>query len=121
MPASSGSSARRCLSPAARTPRIPHLVSNLHAQLSPAHLDRHSYLIAIGGGALLDVAGFAAATAHRGIRLVRIPTTTLEPGRFRRWREKRLNAFRSEKFHRHLHAPLRRHQRFHPARPAQPA
>jgi 3-dehydroquinate synthase len=34
-------------------------------------------LIAIGGGALLDVAGFAAATAHRGVRHVRIPTTTL--------------------------------------------
>ena len=41
------------------------------------HIDRHSYLIAIGGGALLDVAGFAAATAHRGVRQVRIPTTTL--------------------------------------------
>lgn len=42
-----------------------------------AHLDRHSYLLVIGGGALLDVAGLAAATAHRGIRLVRFPTTTL--------------------------------------------
>ena len=38
---------------------------------------RHSYIIAVGGGAFLDVAGFAAATAHRGIRLLRIPTTTL--------------------------------------------
>jgi len=53
------------------------LVSNLHTQIQHHHLDRHSYLIAIGGGALLDVAGFAAATAHRGVRLVRIPTTTL--------------------------------------------
>jgi len=34
-------------------------------------------LIAVGGGALLDAAGFAAATAHRGIRHVRIPTTNL--------------------------------------------
>ncbi len=53
------------------------LVADLHEQLHRHHIDRHSYLIAIGGGALLDVAGFAAATAHRGIRLVRVPTTTL--------------------------------------------
>lgn len=42
-----------------------------------ARLDRHSYLIAIGGGAFLDAIGFGAATAHRGVRLVRFPTTTL--------------------------------------------
>ncbi len=40
-------------------------------------LDRHSYLAVVGGGALLDAVGYAAATAHRGIRLLRIPTTTL--------------------------------------------
>ncbi len=40
-------------------------------------LDRHSYLAVVGGGALLDAAGYAGATAHRGIRLLRIPTTTL--------------------------------------------
>ncbi|WDT80225.1 MAG: iron-containing alcohol dehydrogenase [Candidatus Manganitrophus sp.] len=40
-------------------------------------LCRHSYLVAIGGGALLDMAGYAAATAHRGIRLIRVPTTVL--------------------------------------------
>ncbi len=40
-------------------------------------IDRHSYLIAIGGGAVLDAAGFAAAIAHRGIRHVRFPTTVL--------------------------------------------
>src|SRR5207249_9146075 len=36
-----------------------------------------SYIIGIGGGTLLDVVGLAAATAHRGVRHVRIPTTTL--------------------------------------------
>ena len=40
-------------------------------------IDRHSYVIAIGGGAVLDAVGFAAATAHRGIRHIRIPTTVL--------------------------------------------
>lgn len=38
---------------------------------------RHSYLVAIGGGAVLDLAGFAAAIAHRGIRHIRVPTTVL--------------------------------------------
>jgi len=41
------------------------------------HIDRHSYIIVIGGGAFLDVIGYAAATGHRGLRLVRFPTTTL--------------------------------------------
>jgi 3-dehydroquinate synthase len=41
------------------------------------HLDRHSYVVAVGGGALLDQVGLAAATAHRGVRHVRLPTTTL--------------------------------------------
>ncbi len=55
----------------------PTIINEIQSYLNKHHLDRHSYLIAVGGGALLDVAGFAAATAHRGVRLVRIPTTTL--------------------------------------------
>jgi 3-dehydroquinate synthase len=42
-----------------------------------ASLDRHSYVAAVGGGAVLDVIGYAAAMAHRGIRLIRFPTTVL--------------------------------------------
>ena len=38
---------------------------------------RHSFVIVIGGGALIDMVGFAAATAHRGVKLIRIPTTVL--------------------------------------------
>lgn len=52
-------------------------VDELLAAFNAADLDRRSYVIAIGGGALLDTVGFAAATAHRGIRLIRLPTTTL--------------------------------------------
>jgi 3-dehydroquinate synthase len=52
-------------------------VAELHAAIERHHIDRHSYLIAVGGGALLDMAGLAAATAHRGVRHIRIPTTTL--------------------------------------------
>ena len=40
-------------------------------------IDRQSYVMAIGGGAVLDAVGFGASIAHRGVRLVRLPTTTL--------------------------------------------
>ncbi len=40
-------------------------------------VDRHSFVIAVGGGAVLDAVGLAAATAHRGVRHVRVPTTVL--------------------------------------------
>jgi 3-dehydroquinate synthase len=40
-------------------------------------IDRHSFIVAIGGGAVLDMVGFATAVAHRGIRHIRIPTTVL--------------------------------------------
>ncbi len=43
-------------------------------------LDRRSYLCVVGGGALLDAVGYAAGIAHRGIRLIRFPTTTLAQG-----------------------------------------
>ena len=42
-----------------------------------AHIDRHSFVIAIGGGAVLDAVGLVAATTHRGVRLIRVPTTVL--------------------------------------------
>lgn len=53
------------------------LVERLWRAICDARIDRHSYIMAVGGGALLDLTGFAAATAHRGIRFVRVPTTTL--------------------------------------------
>ncbi len=55
----------------------PSLVEMLHRAFEAARLCRHSYVVAIGGGAVLDMVGYAAATAHRGIRLVRVPTTVL--------------------------------------------
>lgn len=52
-------------------------VTIVQQAIDAAGLCRHSYLVAIGGGALIDMAGFAAATAHRGLRLIRVPTTVL--------------------------------------------
>ncbi len=45
--------------------------------MDDSELDRHGMVVAVGGGALLDMVGFAAAIFHRGIQLIRIPTTTL--------------------------------------------
>ncbi|MBE9216757.1 3-dehydroquinate synthase [Plectonema cf. radiosum LEGE 06105] len=55
----------------------PYLLEDIHQLVDKAGICRHSYLIAVGGGAVLDLVGYAAATAHRGIRLMRIPTTVL--------------------------------------------
>jgi 3-dehydroquinate synthase len=52
-------------------------VSAVHAHIDRHHIDRHAFVIAVGGGALLDMVGLATATAHRGCRHVRVPTTTL--------------------------------------------
>jgi 3-dehydroquinate synthase len=52
-------------------------VSEIHSQIERHRIDRHSYVLCVGGGALLDMVGLAAATAHRGMRHIRIPTTTL--------------------------------------------
>jgi 3-dehydroquinate synthase len=52
-------------------------VTELYRLVERHKLSRHSFIVAIGGGALLDVVGFAAATAHRGVRHIRLPTTTL--------------------------------------------
>ena len=41
------------------------------------NIDRHSYVAAIGGGAVLDMVGYAAAISHRGIKHIRIPATVL--------------------------------------------
>lgn len=57
-----------------------HHEQTLRAMLDRIHehgLDRRSLIVVAGGGAVLDAAGFAAAIAHRGIRLVRLPSTTL--------------------------------------------
>ncbi|MBT3638404.1 MAG: 3-dehydroquinate synthase [Opitutae bacterium] len=56
------------------------LVERIWADLNEHAMCRHSYVVIIGGGAALDLVGFAASTAHRGVRLIRFPTTTLSQG-----------------------------------------
>jgi len=55
----------------------PELVTRLQRRLLELGIDRHSFVVAVGGGAFLDMVGFVAATVHRGVRHVRVPTTVL--------------------------------------------
>lgn len=55
----------------------PGLVERLQRRLVSLGVDRHAFVIAIGGGAVLDLVGWVAASTHRGIRHVRVPTTVL--------------------------------------------
>jgi 3-dehydroquinate synthase len=55
----------------------PAWVEQIQQLISEVGLCRHSYVVVIGGGAVLDMVGYAAATSHRGVRLIRVPTTVL--------------------------------------------
>ena len=55
----------------------PAVLRDLLNRLFKLRLDRQSSLVIIGGGAVLDTAGYAAAIVHRGLRTVRMPTTVL--------------------------------------------
>jgi 3-dehydroquinate synthase len=52
-------------------------VEQMQQRFHEHNIDRHSYAIAIGGGAVLDAVGLVAAVTHRGVRLIRVPTTVL--------------------------------------------
>lgn len=55
----------------------PALVTSLQSRLVELKMDRHAFVVGVGGGAFLDMIGFVAATTHRGIRHIRVPTTVL--------------------------------------------
>src|SRR6266576_937239 len=55
----------------------PDTVQGLLAKFSDLAIDRHSFVIAVGGGAVLDAVGYASAIFHRGVRHIRFPTTVL--------------------------------------------
>lgn len=55
----------------------PALVDLIVDAVNEYGIDRHSYIVGIGGGAVLDLVGYAAAISHRGVRHIRIPTTVL--------------------------------------------
>jgi 3-dehydroquinate synthase len=52
-------------------------IERLYQQMWRLGIDRHNVVIAIGGGAVLDAVGYSCATFHRGVRLLRMPSTVL--------------------------------------------
>ncbi len=52
-------------------------ISKIYQKVVEHAIDRHSVILVIGGGAVLDAVGYSAATAHRGIHLIRMPSTVL--------------------------------------------
>jgi 3-dehydroquinate synthase len=52
-------------------------VRDVMTAIGRQHLCRQSFVLVIGGGAVLDMVGFAASLVHRGLRLIRVPTTVL--------------------------------------------
>lgn len=63
-----------------RSKNDPHLPAKLQKRLYQLNIDRQSIVLIIGGGAVLDMVGYAAATTHRGVRVIRLPTTVLSQG-----------------------------------------
>lgn len=55
----------------------PAALDDLQRRLHALGMDRQSIVVIVGGGAVLDMVGYAAATTHRGVRTVRLPTTVL--------------------------------------------
>ncbi|WP_404483217.1 3-dehydroquinate synthase [Pseudomonas sp. HT11] len=63
--------------PAGELSKTSRVLEQLYTDMLQHGLDRHCYVLALGGGAVLDAVGYACATFHRGIRLIRIPSTVL--------------------------------------------
>ncbi len=52
-------------------------VTRLIRLMAARNLDRQSVVLVIGGGSILDTAGLAASLVHRGLRVIRMPTTVV--------------------------------------------
>ncbi|UTH74058.1 3-dehydroquinate synthase [Chromobacterium sp. IIBBL 290-4] len=74
------------------------MLEALQQWLHDEHIDRQSCVVIVGGGALLDMAGFAAATVHRGVRVIRVPTTVLSQNDSGVGVKNAVNAFGSKNF-----------------------
>ena len=63
--------------PSGETQKSLTMASYLYDRLAEARADRHTLVVAVGGGVIGDLAGFVAATWNRGLPLLMVPTTLL--------------------------------------------
>jgi 3-dehydroquinate synthase len=63
--------------PDAEAAKTVDVLDRCWSEFAAAGLDRTSVVIGMGGGTVTDLAGFAAATYMRGVRLIQVPTTVL--------------------------------------------
>lgn len=74
------------------------IVNTVLSAIEEDAICRHSYVVVIGGGALLDAVGFASSIAHRGVRLIRMPSTTLSQADAGVGVKNGINAFQKKNF-----------------------
>lgn len=72
-----GCTCSRFTIPAGENSKCLAWAEQLYTAAAKAGLDRQSLIVALGGGVIGDLAGFAAATYLRGLRLIQIPTSLL--------------------------------------------
>ncbi len=72
-----GFTPHRCLVPDGEQYKTLASVAALYDQFLDTHLDRRAAVLALGGGVVGDMAGFAAASYLRGVPFVQIPTSLL--------------------------------------------
>ncbi|MGB7394985.1 MAG: 3-dehydroquinate synthase [Pricia sp.] len=73
-------------------------VTKILSAINENAICRHSFVVVIGGGAIIDMAGYAAAIAHRGVKLIRIPTTVLSQNDSAVGVKNSINAFGKKNF-----------------------
>jgi 3-dehydroquinate synthase len=73
----SGYTAASVMLPPGEQTKCGDQVFQLYSRCIEAGLDRHSFIVALGGGVIGDLAGYVAATFLRGIPFVQVPTTLL--------------------------------------------
>jgi 3-dehydroquinate synthase len=84
----------------------PAVLTGVLGALADARIDRQSFVVAVGGGAMLDMVGYAAAITHRGVRLVRVPSTVLSQADSAVGVKNGINAFGKKNFYGTFAAPF---------------